>query len=150
MLGSTTMMILIDWVVTCSAASNLPCIQQACFRMLGGPNHVHNAESGSQRQWWTWLWVFATSKEKMLSSVCSLRNVLHFLICGNPGFDHALPLLMDNVCDIFMSAANPQFLNSVQNLKDFHRRAVNTPEHLFLCGFRISSTTSTPRQVQSG
>ena len=31
--------ILINWVVACSAALNRPCDQWACFRMLGGPNH---------------------------------------------------------------------------------------------------------------
>ena len=58
--------------------------------------------------------------EDVVKCVFILRNVLHFLNYGVPGFDRMPPLLMDNPYDVFVSAANTQFRNCVQNLKDFH------------------------------
>ena len=70
--------------------------------------------------------------ENVVECVFSLRNVICFLNCGVPGFDRTLPLLMDNLHNIFMSAMNIQFRNCIQNMKDFHWHMDNTPEALFV------------------
>ena len=70
--------------------------------------------------------------EDVVKCMFILHNVLHFLNFGIPGFDWMLPLLMDNLCNIFMCATNTQIHNCIPNLKDFHQVAVNAPEALFV------------------
>ena len=64
-------------------------------------NLAHNANSG--------LLVMSLCNfegEDVVKCMFILRNVLRFLNCGISGFDRTLPLLMDNLHDVFVSATN--------------------------------------------
>ena len=94
--------------------------------VTGTSNLSHNIISGIMS-----LELTHFDGEDVTECVYVLRNVLKFLNHGHPQFDKTPPTVLENLFDVFLKASNFQFVTYVQNLRDFHRHVVNSPESLF-------------------
>ena len=111
--------------------------------MSATSNFAHNVNSGLHT-----LQLRHFQGEDVVECIFVLRHILRVLNHGVEGIDQTPPNLMTILFDIFQQCSNVQFRSYMQQLRDFHKDTVDTPEELFsrAQSYFTDITTSPTRQ----